>query len=60
MSQKQATGSFDDGFDAALNEIGPLFDKWEELSNDERGQIRAIAPFFVAMLEHIKATVDRS
>jgi hypothetical protein len=60
MSQKQSTGSFDDGFDAALNEIGPMFDDWDKLSNDARSQIGAIAPAFVAKLEHLKATVDRS
>jgi hypothetical protein len=60
MSQKQSTGSFDDGYAAALSAIEPLFGDWDRLSNDERSQIGAIAPTFVSKLEHLKASVDRS
>jgi hypothetical protein len=64
LSSQEATvmteeRAFSDGFDAALHEIGPLFDDWDRLSNDERAEIRAIAPLFVEKLEHLKATVDR-
>jgi hypothetical protein len=57
---KSVPEAFAGGFDAALNEIGPLFDDWDRLGNDEKGQIKDMAPLFVAKLEHLKATVDRS
>jgi hypothetical protein len=48
------------GQDEALNYIGPMLDDWDRLSNDERAEVRAIAPLFVGKLEHLKSTVDRT
>ena len=59
-TERDKTEAFDDGFDAALNEMGPMLDEWDRLSNDERGQIKSIAPLFVEKLERFKVEADRT
>jgi hypothetical protein len=62
MFERIKTEAFDNGFDAGQNEvlglIGPLLDDWDRLSNDEKGQVSAIAPLFVRALEHLKSTAE--
>jgi len=61
MSDKEK--AFGDGFDAGQNEalsyIGPLLDDWDRLSNDEKGQVRSIAPALVKALENMNSIMDR-
>jgi hypothetical protein len=62
MSEPDNPKVFSDGFDAGQNEalsyIGPMLDDWDRLSNDEKGQIKAIAPLFVEKLVAIKSTME--
>jgi hypothetical protein len=64
MFEKIKALAFGNGFDAGQNEalsyLGPMLDDWDRLSNDEKGQVRAIAPLFVAKLEDLKSTMERT
>jgi hypothetical protein len=45
---------------APLDFIGPMLDDWDRLSNDEKAEVRAIAPLFVEKLEQLRSSMDQT